>query len=96
MSEFSLKDARLISKVSIPQKKSNVKYYPKGTVFICKGLQVDNLDQYNSSDKNWQMGADYGFRLVTEKGKGEIHVNSTSLYLLFDPVDEDGNIISLE
>ena len=96
MAQFSLKNARLISKFPIPQKKSDVDYYPKGTIFVCKGLLVDSLDKYNSSDKNWQMGVDYGFRLTVEGGRGEINVPSSMLYVLFDPIDDDGNVIVLE
>ena len=96
MAEFFLKGARLRSKFPISEKKSNIKYYPAGTVFVCNGIKADSLDQYNSSDKNWQMGMDYGFSLTVENGRGEIHVNSSMLYVLFEPIDENGNVISLE
>ena len=96
MAQFSLKNTRLMSKFPIPTKKSNVHYYPKGTIFVCKGIHADSLDQHNSSDKNWQMGVDYGFRLTVEGGRGEINVPSSMLYMLFDPIDGDGNVIVLE
>ena len=96
MAQFSLKNARLMSKFPIPTKKSDVHYYPKGTIFVCKGIHADSLDQHNSSDKNWQMGVDYGFRLTVEGGRGEINVPSSMLYMLFDPIDGDGNMIVLE
>ena len=97
MAQFSLKNARLRSKYPIPEKKSNVKYYPMGTIFLCKGIKANSLDQYNSSDKNWQTGMDYGFSLIPENSKvGEIHINSSMIYVLFDPIDENGNVISLE